>query len=76
MDHERDELRERRAARLSPAGRELLAEIGRAYVDSQRPDPGEFVGRIQALPPSDRAEFGAFLASMEREAGARAEEHG
>jgi DNA-binding PadR family transcriptional regulator len=27
MNHERDEMRERRSARLSPAGRELLAEI-------------------------------------------------
>jgi hypothetical protein len=76
MDHERDELRERRVARLSPAGRELLAEIEGVRGGPQRPDPEEFAERIGALPPNDRAEIGAILSGMGREAGAKAEEYG
>ncbi len=75
MDHERDELRERRAARLSPAGRELLAEIEGVRGGSQRPDPEEVAERIGALPPNDRTEIGAILSGMEREASAKVEEH-
>jgi hypothetical protein len=75
MDHERDELRERRAARLSPAGRALLAELERALDGPEEPDPDEMIRRIEALPPSDQAEFGAILSGMETEAGAKAEEH-
>ncbi len=72
MDHEHDELRERRVARLSPAGRELLAEIERALDGPNPPDPAPFIERIGALPPNDRAEIVAVVGSMSREFGARA----
>ncbi len=75
MEHEHDELRERRAARLSPAGRELLAEMERALDGPEEPDPAEMARRIEALPSSDQAEFGAILAGLELEAGAKAAEH-
>ncbi len=76
MGHERDELGERRAARLSPVGQELLAEIERSLEGPQAPNPEEFVERIEALPPNDQAELEAILSGMELEAAARAKEHG
>ena len=74
MDHERDETRERRAARLSPAGRELLAEIERVLEGPNPPDPGPFIERIQALPPNDQAELASIVGGMGRDFGARSEE--
>lgn len=70
MEH--NELRARRAARLSPAGRELLAEIERALEGPTPPDPASFIERIGALPPNDRAEIVSVVGGMGREFGARA----
>lgn len=72
MDYERDELKAQRAAKLSPAGRELLAEIERALDGPNPPDPTPFIERIGALPPNDRAEIVAVVGGMGREFGARA----
>ena len=72
MDQEHDELRKRRAARLSPAGRELLAEIERGLDGPNPPDPTPFIERIGALPPNDRAEIVAVVGGMGRGFGARA----
>ena len=72
---ERDELRERRAARLSPAGRDLLREIERSLQGAEFPDPGPYIERIQALPPKDGEEIAAIVGAMAQEFAERQREN-
>lgn len=74
MDHERDELRDRRRSRLSPAGREFLAELERA-ADALEPPSEETMARADALPPSDREEIASIFGAMAQEAAERQREN-
>lgn len=64
MDHERDELLERRRSRLSLAGREILEDAELAMSQPYPPDPAELVERIRALPPEEGEEVAAIFGVM------------
>ncbi len=74
MDHERDELGERRRRRLSPAGKDLLAELERLEATLEPPSE-EMLGRIATLAPEERAEIAAFFGGKAQEIAARQREY-
>lgn len=63
MNHERDEPRDRRRARLSPEGREVLDELERSSGAFEAPSE-EVLARIEALPASERKEIVTIFGEM------------
>ena len=63
MSHEHDEPMERRRARLSPEGKELLDELERSS-EAFEPPSEKVRARIEALPPSEREELVAIFGAM------------
>ncbi len=66
MDHDRDDLEKWRRSKLSPEGRELLAELERA-ADALVPPLEETLARAATLSPSDREEITAIFGAMAQE---------
>lgn len=61
-----DDMTARRAERLTPAGREVLAEIRAAMEADDRGAIPPLMERIGGLPPSDRGEILELVALAER----------
>ena len=74
MDHERDESRERRRARLSQAGREILDKLERSSEASEAPSQ-EVLSRLEVLPPSERKEIVAMFGAMAMDMAERQREN-
>lgn len=73
-DHERNEIRERRRSRLSPAGAEVLDELERLE-EALEPPSEKMLARIARLPSSDRAEIAAIFGGMSEKLAKRQREN-
>ena len=74
MNRERDEPRERRQARLSPAGGKILDELERSS-EALEPPYQEKLARVGALPPSQRKEIAAIFGGTAQEIAKRQREN-
>lgn len=70
MNYERDESKERRRSRLSPAGRELLAHLEHA-AEALEPPSEETLRCAGFLPSSDRGDIAAIFGVVAQEMAER-----